>query len=309
MSKSFDVISFGSAIVDIFLKSADFKLVEGVNGGIAICELYGAKIEIEERVVCSGGGGTNTAVSFSRLGLKSAVVARLGQDPFGQLVVNELEREGVATSLLVRREEETDISVVLIGPDGGRTILVYRGPTRLEAEDVDWSRLSGRWFYLASLEGNLDLVGKLIDFAQQKKIQVAWNPGEKELKQKEKVIQLANRVDLFNLNREEMEELTGESLKAKDFWPKVEALGSRLIIVTDGRRGAYLWSQNGLMFRPAPTSVPVDETGAGDAFGSGFVAGLIKGMSLEDAFELAMRNGASVVQKIGAKAGLLKTTD
>ena len=309
MNNSFDVISFGSAIVDIFLKSADFKLVKGVNGGIAICELYGAKIEIEERVICSGGGGTNTAVSFSRLGLKSAVVARLGQDLFGQLIVNELEQEGVATEFLVRREEETDTSVILIGPDGGRTILVYRGPTRLEIEDVDWSKLSSRWFYLASLEGNLDLIERLIDFAQQKKIQVAWNPGKKELDQREKVIKLASRVDLFNLNREEMEELIGEKLEAKDFWPKVKELKTRLVIVTNGRNGAYLLSQDGLIFKPTPTSSPVDETGAGDAFGSGFVAGLIKGMDLENAFELAMRNAASVVQKIGAKAGLLRMTN
>ncbi len=308
MTKSFDVISFGSAIVDIFLKSADFRLVKN-KGKTIICQPYGAKIELKKRVICSGGGGTNTAVSFARLGLRSAVVARLGRDLFSQLIVDELEQEGVITDFLVRKEEETDTSVVLIGPDGGRTILVYRGSTRLEIEDINWSRLSSRWFYLASLEGNLNLVERLIDFARKRKIRIAWNPGEKELRQRERIIRLANQVDLFNLNREEMEELARERLGAKNFWPKVKELGARLVIVTNGRDGAYLLSSDNLIFRPAPARSPVDETGAGDAFGSTFVAGLIRGFTLEAAFELAMVNAASVVQKIGAKAGLMNLNE
>ncbi len=293
----FDVITFGSAIVDVFLKSSH------------IFKRDKEKINIDERVICAGGGGTNTAVSFVRLGLNCAAVVRLGDDLFGQLIVEELEQEKVNINFLVQKNEETDSSVILIGPNGKRIILIYRGPTRLEDKNINWDKLNAKWFYLASLEGNLDLAEKLISFANKKNIKVAWNPGKKELTRSSRVFQLANNVELFNLNREEMEELIGEKFRDKQFWEKVKKVGAKLTIVTDGRSGAYLLNEKKLLFKSTPKTIPIDETGAGDAFGSGFVAGLIKGMSLESAFDLAMKNGASVVQKIGAKAGLLKISN
>lgn len=307
MDKKFDVISFGSAIVDIFLQSKEFKLIKNKEGGVSICGVYGDKIDIERKLIASGGGGTNTGVSFARLGLKAGVVARMGNDFFGQLIAKELGKEGIAIDLMAIKEEETDISVILVGPDGGRTILVSRGSTKLEEEDINWQTLEADWFYLASLEGNLDLVEKLINFSKEKGIAMAWNPGKKELLEKKRLIQLINQVKVFNLNREEMEELIEEKMENKKFfWEKVKNLEGEIIVVTDGRQGAYLWSKSGLVFKKAPATTPVDETGAGDAFGSGFVAGLIKRMSLEEAFDLAMRNGSSVVRKIGAKTGLIR---
>jgi len=299
----FDVISFGSAIVDLLLKSPAFKIKE-TAGRRFICQPYGEKVEAKEMVISSGGAGTNAAVSFARLGLRSAVVARLGRDFFGRLIVNELESEGVTTDLLAQKDEETDVSVILIGPDGDRTVLVYRGPTRLEEEDFDWGRLDSQWFYLSSLEGNLDLAEKLIVFSQRKAIRVAWNPGRRELEERGRVLNLAGQVEVFNLNRKEMEELVGLKFEDQGFWSKVAEIGAKVVLVTDGRNGAYLFQRKKPLFKPAPKVEPVDETGAGDAFGSGFVAGLINNLSLDQSFELAMRNAASVVQQIGAKKGL-----
>ncbi|MBU2592419.1 MAG: carbohydrate kinase family protein [Patescibacteria group bacterium] len=305
----YNIVSFGSAILDIFLISDGFKLIENGEGSV-ICQNYGEKIEVEKRVICSGGGGTNTAVSFSRFGLNSAVAARLGNDPFGKMIIAELEKEKVATGLLSVREEETDNSVVLLGPDGGRTILVCRGQTKLEIADVDWAALSAGWFYLTSLEGNLELVEKLINFVGEKQTGLAWNPGKLELADKDRVIRLASSAKVFNLNREEMEILLDQKMEEAGFWPSVERLAAEQVVVTDGRKGAYLLSRGQKPhFESTPAGSPVDETGAGDAFGSAFVYGLIKGMEPKDAFALAMKNGTSVVRYIGAKEGLLRSSD
>jgi len=287
------------------LKSPLFEVKE-INGKKLICQPYGEKVEVTEKLVCPGGAGTNSAVSFSRLGLHSAIVARLGKDFFGRLIVDELEKEKVATNLLAQKDQETDSSVILIGPDGDRTILVYRGTTRLEEKDVDWDKLDAGWFYLSSLEGNLDLVEKLITFSKEKAIKVAWNPGKRELDHKAKVLQLAGQVEVFNLNREEMEALIGLKVEDQGFWQKVASIAAKIILVTDGRNGAYLFQKGEPIFKPSPKLTPVDETGAGDAFGSGFVSGLINNLSLDQSFELAMKNAAAVVQELGAEKGLGK---
>lgn len=302
---SFDVICFGSAIVDIFLQSESFKLVKKEEK-VLLCEGYGEKIEIDQRTICSGGGGTNTAVSFARQGLNSAVVCRLGDDVFGQFIIEDLNKEGVNTEFLVQKKEETDNSIILIGPDGGRTILVCRGKTHLEIGNIPWQKLNSKWFYITSLEGNLELAEKIITLADENDIKVGWNPGKKELSNKEKVKNLASRVEVFNLNRSEMENLLEMDLDEDSFWQAVRKLKVPLTVVTDGRNGAYLLHDQGLHFLPTPKTDPVDETGAGDAFGSGFVSGLIRGMEIKSAFDIAMENGASVVQYIGAKQGLLK---
>jgi sugar/nucleoside kinase (ribokinase family) len=303
---SFDVISFGSALVDIFLESEEFKLVKPDGGETAICQVYGDKIEVSRRKICSGGGGTNSAVSFARQGLSAAVCGRMGKDTFGQIVIKEMEKEGVDTALISQQPEETDSSIILIGPDGGRTILVCRGQTRLEKTDLNWERLDANWFYITSLEGNIDLAEEIIDFAKTKNIKVVWNPGKKELKSREMVASLVGRVNVFNLNRTEMEKLVDKNIDDQSFWQAVRNLGAELTVVTNGKKGAYLLYKKGLHFLPVEPAEAIDATGAGDAFGSGFVGGLIRGLGEKQAFDFAMKNAASVVGSIGAKSGLLK---
>ena len=302
---SFDVVTFGSAIVDIFLQSEEFRVIQD-SADKFICQPFGRKMEIGNNVITSGGGGTNTAVSFSRQGLLTAAVCRFGDDALGQLIEEELEKEGVAGDFFVKRNEQTDTSVILIGPGGSRTILVCRGQTRLGSSDIDLAEIKSKWAYLTSLEGNLDLVERILTFAGKRNISVGWNPGKKELANKDKLINLAKRVRVFNLNRKEMEDLVGKGLEEDSFWQSVRDIGAKLTVVTDGRQGAYLLYDQGLHFLPSPKTEPADETGAGDAFGSGFVAGLIKGMEVKEAFQLAMNNGASVVQHIGSKKGLIR---
>lgn len=310
--KRFDVISIGSATFDVFLKSKDFKIIKTSRfaTGIAICQSYGSKIEVEEMVLSTGGGGTNTAVGFSRLGLKTAVVARCGDDVFGSLVIEDLKKEGVDTSFVIHHKDEaTDYASILLGRDGGRTIFVYRGETRLEIRSIPFEKLDAKWIYLASLEGNLKIVEKIIKM--KKNFQgIAFNPGLRELKQKWVLRKFFHAIDVLIWNKEEAEEFLGKKLEERKFWREVNRLGPKIIAITDGRNGAYLFNNNKYFLSPAFNSAdPKDETGAGDAFGSGFVAGLIKGWSIEKSFSLGLANGASAVREIGAKTALLKSSE
>ena len=307
----YDVISFGSAVLDVFLKSPDFRLTK-TKGAFATQSLmipYGVKSEVSDLVVASGGGGTNTAVGFARLGLKSAVAARSGWDFAGKIIRQEIKKEKVSDEFLVQQEgEKTDYSTILIGPDGNRTILVYRGGTRLETSLVDFKRLNSFWFYIASLEGNLELLEALVNFAQKNHIKVALNPGRDEIEEKEKLLKIAKNVNVLILNQEEAARLTDLSLGKKEIWQKLISLFPQVTVaVTEGEKGVVVnVPQKGQIFMEGFKVKMVDQTGAGDGFGSGFIGGLAKGLEIEKALKLGVANGASVVTKIGAKEGLIK---
>jgi len=307
----FDVISFGSAIVDVFIKSPDIQVEKStkVYTGKALIVPYGAKCEVEKLVVCSGGGGTNTAVGFSRLGLKAAVVARCGWDFAGKLIRQEIKKEGVDDTLLAQVEgEKTDYSTILIGPDGGRTIFVYRGGTRLEKSVIDFKKLNSSWFYVSSLEGNIALLTDLVNHAKKKQIKIAVNPGRRELEQKEKLLDLAKKFDVLTVNREEAAKLLGLTIADETIFSKIcLVLPKVIVVVTDGDRGAHVCvPKKGRLVTEGLKVTKADSTGAGDGFGCGLIAGLIEGWDLEKALKLGVCNGASAVTRIGAKPGLIR---
>jgi len=299
----FDVISFGTATYDVFLRSVGMQINDG-----DICVRYGAKLEVNDIYFDYGGGGTNSAVTFARQGLNVAAVVQMGDDYFGKKICADLKSERIYTDLIdVQRGGYTDYSTILWAPDGGRTVLIYRGKTRLEGDNVAWDKLDTKWVYVASLEGNLEIVEKLSG-------KIMWNPGGRELKQKEKVLALLPKIAALNLNKEEMEELVGGNEKAEisGLLEKAQTLPCEYIIVTDDKRGAYLWDKKNSVWWKSGVfedSPRFETLGAGDAFGSGLATGFIKNLPLPDCLYLASANASSVVSMVGAKKGILREKD
>jgi sugar/nucleoside kinase (ribokinase family) len=298
----FDVISIGAATVDIFVKSPAFRLQ---NNTLSLPA--SSKSEMTQGFISSGGGATNSSTSFCRLCLKSACVSLLGHDPLSLYIINDLNKYQVNSDLLIRLDKEsTDYSVILIATDGSRSIVSNRGATRLETTQINWDKLIDTdWFYITSLEGNLDLLEMLIGFANEHSIKIALNPGNRELSELPRLIPLLSHVDFLLLNRNESETLSGIELDKPNYWEKLLSFGSRITAVTNGRDGAYVLTPAEKLFSPIINTLPVDETGAGDAFGSAFVSGLIHHLSLADSLFWGIKNSASVVSTLGAKSGLL----
>lgn len=306
----YDVISIGSATFDVFLRVSEGKILETQEFlmGKALALPYGSKLEIEERLIGSGGGGTNTAAGFARLGLKAAVVARCGWDFGGKVVRQDLKKEGIDDSLLVQLEgDDTDYSTILVGPDGERTILVYRGKTRLSEDLIDFSKLKSRWFCISGLEGNLKLLKKLVDFAKEHKIKVAVNPGKKEISQKEELLRIIKNIDVLIVNQEEASLLTGVGFFDPSLFKRTALISQGIVVITRGAEGAYLFDEkDNLLVADGFRVEMIDATGAGDAFNAGFVGGLAMGWEMEKALKLGIANGASVVGCLGIKPGLIR---
>lgn len=313
----YDIITFGSATKDIFINTKEAKLIRDKKfvTGKGICLNLGSKVEIEDIVLSSGGGGTNTAVTFANQGFKTAYCGSVGKDFAGEEIIAELGKFGVSTELIVKTDKKpTNHSVVLSGEKEDRTILVYRGAsTYLTKENIPWNKLQAKWFYISPLSGELcQIFNDLIDFAVENKIKIALNPGSCQLSLPDKVLRKAlNKVDVLILNQEEASELTKIPFsKEEDIFRKIDEICPGIAIMTKGDKGAVISDGQYLYRAASPAIKVVDTTGAGDSFGAGFVSGYIQsGYDVTPAMQLGIANAIACLKSVGAKDGLLKKDD
>jgi ribokinase len=310
-----DIITFGSGTRDFYMISPDFR-VTGIKKfvmGRGLCLSLGSKIEVENILFKSGGGGTNTAATFANQGFRTAWCGMIGKDLGGQAIIQDLKKLGIDTDFVfITSRKHTNYSVVLTTPGEDRTILVYRGASgELGKRDIPWSKLNkAKWFYLAPLSGRLCTVFEdLVDFAHKNKIKVAVNPGNCQLSLPKRVLKrIFKKVDVLILNQEEASLLSGISYQKEiDIFRKINQLVEGIVIMTKGPKGAVV--SDGKYIYRAPTilsSRVVDRTGAGDAFGSGFVAKFIKTNNIEESIQFATANSTACLKIWGAKEGLLK---
>lgn len=310
----FDVITIGSATLDVFLRCAHMHinthLSEDSGENKEMCLPFGRKMEVDDALFDIGGGGTNAGVTFARQGLNVAAIAKIGKDFAGEKVLHELANEKVNTSFLIQDPNSgTDFATILWAPNFGTTILVYRGKNGLEISNLPAQLPQTKWAYISSTDGNIDLIPNIK--YQMSNIFISWNPGKKELEQKEKVIAALPQIDLLLLNRTELTELLGEQQETdiKQLLVKAAALQCKSLIVTDGHNGSYYFNGGKWLHANAFVVERLETTGAGDAFGSAFVTGKIKGLSDIDCLKMASANAASVVTHPGAKKGILSADE
>jgi sugar/nucleoside kinase (ribokinase family) len=303
------ILTFGAATQDVFLTGKALHARRDVRTRDFVEQFpLGAKVEVDNVHFDTGGGATNAAVTFARQGLEAGYIGKIGHDPAGIEVMKALRREGVATDRVVYDAKlGTGYSVLLVASSGERTVLVYRGPSHnLKAKEIPIRNLEADWFYITSLAGNFDLLSKLLKHANNHGIQVALDPGKDELAQTKKLRGLLPLITVLKANAQELQVLFGGDnvkdtvVRAADTCP--------YIVGTNGQYGSYA-AVGGKLYQAGEYQKvkSVDRTGAGDAFGSGFVAALAKGLAVEDALSLASANATSVVTQFGAKTGILKT--
>ena len=305
----YDVITVGSATLDVFAHakfSETIRITEPKGETSLLAFPLGAKIIIEDLDFTVGGGGTNTAVAFSRMGFKTGFVGRLGKGTNSEFIHHGLENEKVDL-LCAHGEGLAGYSVILDSMEHERTILTYKGVNdHLLNSDVPYNKLKTRWVYLSAMMGDsFETIKQIAAFTERKGISLAFNPS---LYLAEKGISylapILARTELLVLNKEEAFCLSkkndiGEALK------KLHAAGAKMVVLTDGKNPLYVFDGI-LRYTCIPPQVKVvDATGAGDAFAATFMAGLILKKSIEECVKMALANTASVLQHHGAKNILL----
>jgi len=307
----YDIITFGSATSDIFLrlKKESYQILRKKKK--LLCFPLGAKIFIDDLKIASGGGATNTAATFAKQGLRTAVCTKVGQDKRGEALIEELKKLNVETQFIKKdKKYSTAHSIILSSPPEDRTVLIYKGACHfMESSDIAWRKLKKvKWFYLAPLTGkSAQLFGPLVEFAKKNNIKIAANPGNSQLNLNRKILKpILSQIDILILNIEEASLLAKAEEEIKII-KKLSSLTKGIIVITKQKKGSIVFDGKYLYKAgiAAPHILPLEKTGAGDAYAAGFLTGFFKKNDIKYAIQLATANATSCILEIGAKKGLL----
>ncbi len=296
-----DIITVGSATVDVFVKTEHPKIVH-LHGEHDVVYPIGAKLLISDLHMDTGGGGTNTAVAFSRLGFKTGYSGVVGDDEHGEIILKMLKKEDVSYSIQ-KEKGMSGYSVILIGIEKDRTIFAYKGVN----DKYDYSNdvFDTKWIYMSAMIGHAFKASERIALEAKKKgIPYAFNPSsylaKKGLNYLKKII---DGCSVLILNKEEAGYLVGGD-NVDNRLKKLQQY-AKIVVITDGKNGAYAY--NGItkyFIKPHKVKI-ADTTGAGDSFAAGFVAGIMMKKDIEYALRLGLEESESVIRYIGAKNKLL----
>lgn len=308
--KKLDFLAIGDITTDAFIKLKDAEVHCDIdNENCKLCVNFGDKIPFESvTVVKAVGNSANAAVSASRLGLNSSLLAYIGDDQNGEEDILELKKNGVDTSYIrVDPGKHTNYHYVL-WYDVDRTILVKHDEFNYDLGEIDHPR----WIYLSSLGANsLPYHMQIADFLDKHPdTKLAFQPGTFQIKMGTKELErIYKNTEIFFCNVEEAQHILGETSRdPKILLQKMSEFGPKIVVITDGFEGAYAYdtkNPDDFLFMPIYPHKPFERTGAGDAFASTVVSALAQGVTLGEALTWAPINSMSVVQKVGAQEGLL----
>ncbi|HBP01062.1 MAG: Carbohydrate/purine kinase pfkB family protein [Candidatus Moranbacteria bacterium GW2011_GWE1_49_15] len=320
-AKTDTVICIGSSSKDVFFptdKGVIFDTPKDLTAQKKIAFELGAKYQVEDRFETVGGCAANVAYGLARLGADVRCCTKIGDDSIGEWIGQELKKGGVGLDVLQKEKKcKSDLSFILVdAKTGERTVFSDRSANE-KLEIIPGKLRKADWLFVSSLNGPWqENLKKILKFSSEKKKRIAFNPGQKNIAtDTEAVIGAITRAELLMLNKDEALEIvthvalgsTRKQLNDEAYLlEKLKDLGPRVVLITDGIRGAWAKDENGISHAAAIVVEAVDTTGSGDAFTSGFFGALLKGKTLGDALAWGIVNGSNSVKEYGGQKGLLR---
>jgi sugar/nucleoside kinase (ribokinase family) len=311
--KQIDILAIGDIATDAFIKIKDAEAVCDTNGDhCKLCLTYAGKIPYESVEVCNAtGNSSNAAISFSRLGLSSALMSNIGDDQYGSDCIEILQKENVDTNFIKKEVgKKTNYHYVLCY-DKERTILVKHEKYNYEwtNESIFKDYHSPSWIYLSSLgEDSLSFHNEIMMYLERHpNVKLAFQPGTFQIKLGYNELKnIYSRADLFLCNKEEAEKiLNTDEKEISNLLKMIYDLGPKIVVITDSLNGAYSYDGKDIFFMKALPQNPIETTGAGDSFSSSFLASLFLGNPIPTCLIWGALNAMSVVSYVGPQKGLL----
>lgn len=319
--KSYEVICVGSVSQDIFFPTDEGLIIEtpeDITSKRKIAFELGGKYRVQDRYAAVGGVAANVSHGLTRLGRLAACYSKVGHDDRGRWIINEFRQAKVPTEFLFTdATAQTDLSAIIVLTQNGERVIFHNRDANELLEIIDQKFAATQWVFVSALNGAWqEHVKKLLHLKEKYGFLLAFNPGQHNIREAPQCVFAAvAEANILLLNKDEAIELvltqdkhiTRERLDDELFLLKtLHDSGAKIIGLTDGQRGA--WGFDGEEYWHCPIYAAkelVDSTGAGDAFGSGFLAAFLEGKSIADALRYGIANSASVVSMYGAMAGLL----
>ncbi|MFH8107742.1 MAG: carbohydrate kinase [Candidatus Aenigmatarchaeota archaeon] len=283
--------------------------------GELLIDFIGGEGSLEETKTfekCFGGAPGNLAIACSRLGLKVAIISRVGNDAFGRFLLDTLKREGVDTSY-IEIDEKHRTGLAFVSHIKERQFLFYRGAEMFikGREDLD----NFKYICFGSIplitKTSRRAVLKAIKIGKKMRAKICFDPNIRLNLWKEDTLnwvrKILEKVDLLLLTEEEakiiFEERNLETL-IENIRKKFELIGIKM-----GARGSMIIQGNKIVKMPAIRVKVIDTTGAGDAWNAGLLFSLINGYDLITSAKIANICGALCVSKKGAITALPKKNE
>lgn len=324
------VITIGSATMDVFVECDEANIVSVCSknkNSDFMSYPYGSKIDISNFSSNVGGGGINTACSFSNLGLETSAIFKIGNDIYSDGILEFFKTHNVNLDNIIQKEDtSTGFSIILVSFQGDRTVLAHRGANaEIKEEEINFEAIKAAdLIYIAPLNGESNKVLEpIVEFAHQNNTKICFNAGTTSIKRGfQHLNKILSSAHIVVMNKEEATMTTGIQVRPdtktekfshelihqdiKQMLKSLKVRDYQIIVITDGNKGAYAYDGDKFYFcEPFPSEV-VSTLGAGDAFASTFCAALNKtNINIGKSLMYASVNSASVVSKFGATEGQL----
>lgn len=288
-----DVIGIGQVCVDYLGRVCYYPDVEG-------------RVELEEATIRTGGPTATALLVLSRLGMNVALISKVGDDDLGRMVAQDLKKEGIDTSLLIREKgRKTQASFIPIEKESGRrTVFWSRGTvTPLKPKDIK-KKLIAQSRAIHFDELFTEAVVEAAQIAKKSGIIVSMDAGNYE----NEIEELKGKVDLFIASESFMKEYTGDDNPNRGI-KKLKEFRAKVTTVTLGSKGSLTIYDNELIETPAYQVQTIDTTGAGDVFHGAFLFGWLKGWEIRQILRFASASAAINCLSLGAHGGIPKNSE
>ncbi len=294
-----EVLCLGILVADVVGKPIDKMPGKGKLALVDTMELH------------TGGCASNTGYALSKLGISTGLMGKVGNDGFGDFIINYMKDAGLDMRGVKRSEKtNTSATMVMVSSDGERTFFHYLGANaELCYEDIDFDiiketkilQISGT-FLMPNFDGEptAKVLKKAREWGIITSLDTAWDSKGNWMKLIEPCLE---HIDIFLPSFEEAKMITGKTTP-----PEVAefllSYGIGTVVLKMGEDGSYVRTRDREEYIPIFKVNTVDATGAGDAFVAGFLAGISKGMDHFESARLGNAVGACCVTAIGASAGI-----
>lgn len=291
----YDILTFGDLCVDLIL-----------SGGDIVPEFGQVEKLVGEYTLEMGGSCSIFACQAARLGMKVAILGRVGRDAFGELILVRLNEAGVDTQFVeIDPSLKTGLGIALC-KENDRAILTYPGTiTAVQLADVTDELLAmarhlhhGSYFLQTPLRLHIpDIFTRARQLGLTISLDTNWDPDD----QWDGVAEMLPLVDVFLPNEQEARRITKN--QTGNVISDIHQLGARLVVVKRGPEGAVVSDGRQLISQEVEPVSGGDSIGAGDSFDAGFLAGWLRGLPLAESLRIGCACGRSVAAQIGGVAG------